>query len=194
MPDDALMVASLAYRKNEEAILRGEVPLKYTRILPFIAGQRILEIGSAEGVLALSLAKQGKDVIALERKRERHEAAQRLRDAWGMDVSGPRFVCGDIKDHLHLLDGIDTLVAVRMIYYLRGDLDSVFAEVAKFVPTIVLCGNGNRAARWRQGVTEETKADNYYSSKEGMTDLLTRHGYRATVVCEDGDEIVVGVK
>lgn len=187
------MTGSLAYRKHEAAIIRGDVPAKYLRLLPFIPGNKILEIGSAEGVLALLLAKQGKDVIALERSTERHEAAQRLRDAWGMDVTGPRFICGDIKDNLNRLEGIETLVAVRMIYYLRDDLDKVFAEVAKHVQSVVLCGNINRANRWRKGQPDDPGGPhNYYASEEGMTDLLTRHGYRIVDFNDEGDEIVVG--
>lgn len=193
MPNDELMSASLAYRKNEEAILRGDVPQKYLRILPHIPGNRILEIGSAEGVLALLLAKQGKQVIALERKAERHEAAQRLRDAWGMDIGGPRFICGDIRDNLSRLEGIDTLVGVRVVYYLGDDLDTVFSEVAKHVPNVVLCGNGNRANRWRRGEPSEG-ADNFYASREGMKDLLGRHGYRIVKEVTEGDEIVIGSK
>lgn len=189
------MTGSLAFRKNEAAIIRGDVPAKYLRLLPFIPGNKILEIGSAEGVLALLLAKQGKDVIALERSQERHEAAQRLRDAWGMDVTGPRFICGDIRDNLNRLEGIETLVAVRMVYYLRDDLDTVFAEVAKHVPNVVLCGNINRANRWRQGIIDpNSNADDYYASEEGMTDLLTRHGYEIVDFNDEGDEIVVGKK
>lgn len=193
MPFDHEMTASLAYRKNEEAILRGDVPAKYLRLLPFIPGNKILEIGSAEGVLALLLAKQGKDVVALERKRERHEAAQALRDAWG--ISGPRFIQGDIRDNMNRLEGIDTLVAIRMIYYLRDDLDRVFAEAARHVPNIVLCGNKNRAQWWRDGVPNRNdRADNYYASHEGMIDLLTRQGYRIETVIEEGDPIVVGAR
>lgn len=184
------MTASLAYRKNEAAILRGDVPAKYTRILPYISGDNILEIGSAEGVLALLLAKAGKQVTALERSQERHEAAQHLRDAWGMDVSGPRFVCGDIMDNLNRLDGVDTLVAVRMIYYLRDHLDTVFAEVAKKVPNVVLCGNRNRADRYRAGNPDQPS--DYYASVGGMTELLLRHGYKIRAVLGEGDEIVVG--
>jgi hypothetical protein len=187
------VTASLAFRKHESAILRGDVPAKYLRILPHVVGHRVLEIGSAEGVLALLLAKQGKDVIALERSQERHETAQVLRDAWGMDVTGPRFICGDIKDNLGRLEGIDTLLAVRMVYYLGDSLDTVFAEVAKHVPNVVLCGNGNRANRWRMREPDDG-AENFYASLEGMTSLLMRHGYSiAGQVC-DGDQIVIGRK
>lgn len=187
------MTGSLAFRKNEAAIFRGDIPEKYKRILPHIPGQKILEIGSAEGVLALLLAKQGKEVIALERSPERHATAQILRDAWGMDVSGPRFVCGDIRDNLSRLEGVDTLVGVRVIYYLGHDLDTVFAEVAKRVPNVVLCGNGNRADRWRMGQPSEG-ADDFYASLEGMTALLVRHGYKIAGQVTEGDQIVVGRK
>ena len=188
------MTGSLAYRKNAAKIIAGIVPEKYLRLVEHIPGDKILEIGSAEGVLALLLAKKGKQVTALERDRERHESAQRLRDAWGMDVGGPRFICGDIRDNLRRLEGIDTLVAVRMIYYLGHDLDPVFTEVARKVPNVVLCGNKNRAHRWRLGIDEDTKADNKYASREGMKDLLTRHGYKIVKEVTEGDEIVVGQK
>lgn len=189
------MTASLAFRKNEAAILSGNVPEKYLRIIPHIPGHRILEIGSAEGVLALLLAKQGKEVIALERSQERHETAQDLRDAWGMDISGPRFICGDIRNNLDRLKGIDTLLAVRMIYYLGEDLDPVFAEVARQVPSVVLCGNGNRANRFHSGEPDdEGGPHNFYASREGMRALLERHGYRITTEVTEGDEIVVGQK
>lgn len=186
------MTGSLAYRKNEAAIIRGVVPEKYTRLLRHIPGQRILEIGSAEGVLALLLAKAGRTVTALERSAERHQAAVALANAW--DVHQVRFLCGDIGDNLHLLGGIETLVAVRMVYYLGAALDPVFAAVAALVPNVVLCGNANRAAAWRAGTAQDTKADNYYASHEGMTDLLTRHGYSIVTTVQDGDPIVVGRK
>jgi hypothetical protein len=187
---------SLAFRKNEAAIVRGDVPAKYTRLLPFIKGERILEIGSAEGVLALLLARAGKRVTALERSAERHETAQQLYGEWlarEKHFIAPTFINGDIADNLHALHGKDTLVAVRTIYYLNGRLDAVFADVAKFIPNVVLCGNKNRAARWRAGTPDEPLGDfNRYAAREGMTELLTRHGYRITQTVREGDEIVVG--
>ncbi len=184
-------MSSLAYRKNEARILRGDVPDKYLRLLPYIPGDKILEIGSAEGVLALTLAKHGKTVTALERQQDRHLAALDLRDSWG--VGGVRFICGDIRDNLRQLNGVDTLVAVRMIYYLREDLDAVFAEVAKHVANVVLCGNRNRADRFRAGQKDEPGGpQNFYASREGMRTLLERHGYSIVNELIEGDEIVVG--
>jgi SAM-dependent methyltransferase len=185
------VTGSLAYRKNERAILAGQVPEKYLRLLPYIDGESIIELGSAEGVLACLLARQGKEVTAVERQEGRHRAARRLARAWG--VSGVRFVRGDITGNLDLLADKDTLVAVRMIYYLRDELDAVFAEVAKHVPNVVLCGNKNRAAWWRQGIADRPDgAVNYYASQEGMRALLERHGYSIVQEETEGDPIVVG--
>jgi SAM-dependent methyltransferase len=191
--DDALVRNSLAYRKNEGAILRGDVPEKYLRLIPHIPGERILEIGSAEGVLALLLAKDGREVTALERRAERHEAALRLRNKW--KAHGIRFICGDIRNNLFLLEGIETLVAIRMIYYLGDELDEVFAEAAKHVRNVVLCGNQNRARWWREGLPNRNdRADNYYASADGMRDVLCRHGFEITNEVLDGDPIVVGCR
>lgn len=189
------MTGSLAYRRHEAAIIRGEVPQKYTRLLPYIGGERILELGSAEGVLALLLARSGKTVAALERSRERHDSAVRLYEAWARrsPFESPAFICGDITDRFDLLDGIDTLVAVRMIYYLRDRLDEVFAEVAAKVPSVVLCGNRQRARWWFDAVPDKQGGPlNYYASDVGMRDLLTRHGYRIATELKVGDPIVVG--
>lgn len=186
-----MTIGSLCYRKNEDAILRGDVPEKYTCIIPFVHGHRVLEIGSAEGVLALLLSKAGKQVTAIERDPFRHNAAIRLKQTWGDNRT--RFFQGDIATKLHHLEGKDALVAVRMIYYLSDALDDVFAHAAKHIPNVVLCGNKNRARDWRSGLRcEETKADNYYASCEGMVDLLKRHGYRIVHEVTEGDEIVVG--
>lgn len=192
------MSASLAFRKNEAAILRGDVPEKYTRLLPYIPGERIIEIGSAEGVLSLLLAQAGKHVIALEKSEERHEAANRLYAEWlarHNHFQAPFFVNARISDRLDLLNGMDTLVAVRMIYYLRHDLDRIFGKVAQKVRNVVLCGNRNRADRYRAGTPDEPGGPhNHYSSREGMTALLTRHGYEIVAEVTEGDEIVVGKK
>lgn len=186
------MTGSLAYRKNEAAILRGDVPEKYTRILPFVTGERIVEAGSAEGVLACLLARDRREVTAIEANAGRHDDARALAKRWGVS---PTFVCGRIEDNLHLIEGADVFLAVRAIYYWGEHLDAIFAEVAKHVPTVVLCGNGNRAKAWRAGRPHEPLGEmNRYAAYEGMAELLTRHGYAITDELRDGDEIVVGTK
>lgn len=190
------MTGSLAFRKNEPAIRAGNLPEKYTRLLPYIGGDSILEIGSAEGVLALQMAMTGKRVVALEKNSERHETALQLYGEWlarERNFVPPMFVNDEIGNRLDLLQGIDTLVAVRMVYYLRGQLDTVFSAVARMVPNVVLCGNKNRAERWRQGNPDPPLGDmNRYAAHEGMEALLERHGYQIVAEVREGDEIVVG--
>lgn len=142
---------SLAYRTNRRAIWRGGIPEKYTRLVDLVPGQRVLELGAAEGVLSLLLAQKKEKVFALELKEERHEEAQRLKVTWqerGLDVGRCEMVLGNIKDQLHLLKSVDTLLAVRSIYYLRADLIEVFDATGRHVPNVVLCGNRNRARKY----------------------------------------------
>lgn len=191
---------SLAFRQHEAAIRAGCPPSKYTRLLDYIPRGRILEAGSAEGVLALLLAKRGDQVTAIEKSVERHDTAHDLRDEWkarGLLPDEPDicYVSGDALTAIRIFeDGIfDAFVAIRAVYYFGDELDEIFAEVARKAPVVVLCGNKNRAARWRAGTPDEPLGDfNRYAAREGMVELLTRHGYQIIDECREGDEIVVG--
>jgi SAM-dependent methyltransferase len=190
---------SLAYRNNSGAIWRGEVPVKYTRLLDLVPGERVLELGAAEGVLALLLAQRKQKVLALELKQHRHEEALRLQAFWqqsGRDVARCEMVLGNIKDRFDLLAAVDTLVAVRSIYHLREDIDLVFDAVGRQVKNVVLCGNRLRAQHYREG-TPSTNGDgdfNYFASLEGMSALLEDRGYSIVRTIAEGDPIVIGVK
>jgi hypothetical protein len=93
-----------------------------------------------------------------------------------------------------LLNNQDTLVAVRVIYYLgsgwtrlrrRRQVHSERRPVRQRQPGCTLAS----------GTPDEPLGDNRYASREGMIELLKRHGYAITstiVVVEEGDEIVVG--
>lgn len=192
--------ASLAYRTNREAIRKGRIPKKYTRLLDFISGDRILELGAAEGVLSLLLAERKAKVVALELKRERHEEALRLQGLWrkqGRDVEGCKMVLGDIRNHLDLLKQVDTLVAVRSIYYLRDDIGPVFSEIGKHVHRVVLCGNKGRAHAYYEAKgqpSDKLGRFNYYACAEGMSEILKNSGYLIEATITKGDPIVVGVK
>lgn len=190
---------SLAYRTNQAAIWRGEIPDKYTRLVEVIPGDRILEIGSAEGVLALLLAGKKEKVIALERHRHRHEAALQLQAHWrqqGKDVDRCEMLAGDIRDRLDLLRQVDTLLAVRTIYHLHEDIHRVFEHVGKHVRNVVLCGNEGRVRRYTEANGEaHTKTQRFesFASLEGMTGLLEGCGYTIIETVADGDPVVVGV-
>lgn len=194
------MTGSLHYRKNEDAILNGTVPDKYTRLLPYIPGKKILEFGAAEGVQALLLSERGCEVTALEVNRERHEGALRLKDRWlglGRSVQSCTMVHGDIRDRLDLLSGVETLLAVRAVYYLRETGVAVMTHAAAAgVRNVVLCGNRNRAHRFENGLTPHDDGLggwNKLSSITGMRELLEASGFAAEVTLNDGgDPIVTG--
>lgn len=210
MGDDEKQSKSLAYRKNEQAIWDGKPPEKYLRLLPYIHGDTVLEIGSAEGVLALLLAEKGKFVIGLEKSQERHSAGLRLRERWhelGRQVAGCFMLNRDVRDLLIAAElraqakgstlfsvDVDTVVAVRSIYYLREDAPAVMAKIHENgVKSVVLCGNRSRGA-WSEAERMQNGLGkwNYYSSIEGMTELLTGAGYKIETVVEEGDPIVIG--
>lgn len=198
MPDDALQPRSLAYRNDYDDIWNGEVPNKYRRLLPFIEGRHILEIGAAEGVLSLCLAReeQAETVTGLELREYRHQEGLRLQARWralGFPVDRCTLVCGDIREHPALFDGMDTLVAIRTIYYLRDDAQGVLRRAAQQgVARVVLGGNAGRQRQYRHAPKTELGQFNRLASVEGMRALLEGAGYEVVHAVDQGDPIVVG--
>jgi len=197
-----MTTGSLAYRKHADQIQHGQVPSKYERVLPFIAsaGRHVLEIGSAEGVLSLLMASRDPSarVTGLELRTERHQAALELQMRWmaiGRHVEWCSLICGNIADRLDLLEGVNTLVAVRTLYHLRDDVDRVLAAAAQHVSQVVLVGNPNRAKRYlaANGSPDDTLgAFNVYAGVEGMRLALERAGFTIGQIVTEGDPIVTG--
>ncbi len=184
---------SLAYRNNKRKILKGDFPKKYTRLLPYIPGDSILEIGSAEGVLALLLCQSKDNVLALELSPERNKEALKLQSIFrdkGYRVDNCRMLEGNIDDRIDLLEQVDTVVAVRVIYHL-DDVKLTFSRIAKKIENVVLCGNKYRAEKYYKGSGNKK---NYYATLEGMKTLLEDCGYEIKKTLKDGDPIVVGSK
>ena len=194
---------SWAYTRDKSEIWGGKIPEKYMRVIDLVPGDRVLELGAAEGVLSLLLAQTKLRVIALEKKKHRHEEALQLQALWrskGHDVDRCEMVLGQIKDHLDLLEQVDTLLAVRSIYYLpyrpRYEAEKVFDHIGKHVRHVVLCGNRSRAQRYFEanGQPDDHLGElNFYASLEGMTKLLQNRGYAIEKTVAEGDPIVVGV-
>ncbi len=193
--------AAVAYRENEEAILKGNIPEKYRRIIPYVPGKKILEIGAAEGVLSLLLSKDKEMVYGLDISPHRHELALKLQNAWleqGYDVGRCKMLLGDLIDYIDLLKEVDTVVAVRVIYHFKEEIDVnwVFSEIGKHVKNVVLVGN-ERKAKYFLEISKDfhtSPVPYYYSTVEGMKHLLKSNGYNVTNVVDEGDPIVVGSK
>lgn len=191
--------SSLAFRKSREEIFARNIPQKYVRLLPFIKGKRILEFGAAEGVLSLLLAQQkGVDkVVALELRGERHNDAVELQKEWAkhVDVSVCEMHLGDIRDNTHLFLGVDTVVAIRAIYYLREDaLRVMHTAYESGVERVVLCGNKGRQANHRANPKTESGRFDYYAATEGMKWVLESVGFKIEAIVDGGDPVVVGVR
>lgn len=185
--------ASLAYRKHRQDIWSGKIPEKYLRVARHVTGRRVLELGSAEGVLAVTLGERGHAVTGVELRPERHAEAVRF-IAHRRQASNVLLVCGDILQRLEVFVGIDTLVAVRSIYYLRDQAPHVLRTArAAGVREVVLCGNRNRALQSAMAPESDLGRFNRLASIDGMTALLVDARYKVAEVVPEGDPIVVGI-
>jgi len=195
-----MVLGSLAYRNNKGAIWNADIPRKYKRLIDYIPGNRVLELGAAEGVLALMMAQRKEKVFALEMRKERHEEALKLQEQWrqlGYSVERCEMVHGNIFDRLDLLQQVDCFVGIRSIYYLRDRIDEVFQEIGRHVPHVLLSGNKGRARAYfdANGEPDDKLGKyNFYASAEGMTSVLEKSGYKIKNVVSDGDPIVVARK
>jgi hypothetical protein len=195
------MTASLEFRKNVDDIYKGDIPKKYTRLVPYIHGNTILEVGAAEGVLSLLLARTKGRVIGIERSEERYLSALELQKTWkglGYQVDNCQFYNIDIANSLDLLDGIDTFVAIRTMYYFGDTLDTIFTNVSQQCRFIILGGNKNRARQYTKGnYLGNIGKNNRYASLGGMETVARKYGYNIEFSISETtgiDPILVGKK
>ena len=192
---------SLAFRNSVDKIYQGRVPKKYTRLVPYIQGNTVLEVGAAEGVLSLLLVQDKGRVVGIERNEARFREALKLQQVWkeqGKKVDNCHFHNVDIANNLNLLEGIDTFVAIRTIYYFKENMDKIFSEISKRCRFIVLGGNKNRAVGYAKGTYIGNVAENnYFASIAGMKEIAAQYGYAIeTEISENSgeDPLVVGKK
>ena len=135
--------------------LAGETcPEKFTRLVDLVPGQRILELGAAEGVLSLLLAQKKEKVFALELKEERHEEA---RTSQGV-LAGARSRCRTLRDGARQHQGAASSREVRSTRCSRSAPSTILAAIStdafdavgRHVPNVVLCGNRNRARKYAE--------------------------------------------
>lgn len=191
-------ISSVDYLAHEKILKEGLLPDKFARLLPLIEGDRILEIGSAEGILAMALTASKSRVVSLDITPARQEAGKKLQEAWinagRGEVTRCEFICGDIFERFDLLKDADTVIASRVIYYFHEAMHDLISACAKHgVSGIVLVGNEYRAVAWDQNRDgKELGKYAYYSTVAGMKELLETHGYAAVTVIPEGDPVVVG--
>lgn len=187
---------SLDFRRNASGIFRGELPKKYVELVDLIPGERVVEVGAGEGVLSLAVSAKKQAVRAIDYTPLRHEKGKEIKAAWaglGKDVDRCELVLGDVFDDPSLLDGFDTLVACRVIYYFGERTDLFFEMVSARMNYIVLVGNGRRAKRHARGHVSKDLGDSArLSTPDGMREILEKYGYEIVTEIRDNDPVVIG--
>ena len=198
---NAEMTYQSYFDENKEAISRGEAPVRYHEIAEIVPGDRVLEIGSADGTQSLVLAEKKQAVHGLELMPQQFETSLELKDAWlalGKKVENCQFHKGDIGSNFELLADVDTVLASRVIYHLRAGIVPFFEKIEKsgHIKNLVLIGCPRREKKWSQfGETGDSMGRYaYYASLEGMIDVATKYGFEVVVSnpsSEDRDPVVV---
>lgn len=182
---------------------QGKWSSRIDEIAALIPGERIFEMGSAEGLLASRLALSKAQVLGSEVSKNRYDSAERLRVSLtrkGTIGSNLIFTPRDARGASDLFAGVDTFVACRVIYHFRSmrDLQDLFKKVGAEIGCVFILGDALKAGAFESfGVGfafNPVKFFNYASSA-GMEALLKSHGYE-TVAGETGfgDPYVIGRK
>ena len=192
------------FRKNREQIAQGNVPERYARTARYVPGTRILDIGSADGTLALFLAQSKELVIGAELMRYRHKTAQEMQRTWanrGAKTDNVRFINRGVKRVEPLLKEVDTVVLSRTLYHLRDDAFWLFDQLrrTKNIEFIALFGNRDKEREWFDTKGEQPGLGKYLAlaAQEGMEEILKNHGFdieTSIASTETEDPIVVGVR
>lgn len=186
-----------SFKENEKAIKAGDVPLRYKNIAQCVPGKRILELGAGEGVLSLVLAQTKEQVWAIDINKRRHTKAVNLKKVWskiGLRVDNIHFIKGDFFQRLDILEKIETVVAVRLIYHLQEDIDDCFKAISEHAKYVVLVGNAEKALIHKKNIKHDLGHYLKYATEEGMIEILTKHGYKIIKTDNTEDPLVIGEK
>ena len=191
------------YQDNKEEIRKGNVPERYTRIANVVPGEKILEIGSADGTQTLTLSQKKGSVVGVELMPMQYQEALELQQYWkdnGLQVENARFVNENIAEKLDLLNGYDTILMSRVLYHMREAVEPLFDSIAKSdVENVVLVGCPLREARWQEGGASGDSLGKYayYASSDGMKEILEQAGFDIVHAEPSGDNVdplVVGTR
>ncbi|MCF8094794.1 MAG: class I SAM-dependent methyltransferase [Desulfobacteraceae bacterium] len=189
-------ILSVDYRDFARLFYQGKVPEKYNLIYPLLPGKRILEVGSGEGVFALGLSLKKDNVVGIDYTPSRYKEALKIKGAWknqGINVDNCHFIFGDIFQNDKIIEGIDTLIARRVVYYFFDDIWR-FLDLIKYkVKYICFIGNPSRSEQYKQGIkSKQLGKYAYYSTVEGMKELLLLAGFDIIYLNETPEPIVIG--
>ncbi len=187
---------SVDYRQNRRLLRAGNLPQKHHDLAALIPGDSVADVGAGEGLLALALAPLKSRVRAIDVTPRRHESGKELLALWaemGRDVAHVEMLLGDALADPSLIEGFDTLVASRVIYYFGDRIDPFMDAARARVGHVCLVGNPSRNRRYARGKLPADIGENVrYSTPAGMRELLERHGFEIITDTDIGDPVVIG--
>lgn len=172
-------------------------------VAALIPGQTVVELGSAEGLLATKLATIKKSVLGVEISQARVALARKLEEKLrqaGVLKENLKFRHGDIRDVVRMLPSYETFVACRVIYHFRQveELHELFSAVADYAQHVFLLGDRKKAAIFESFELDFATSPVpffYYASAAGMEDMLAFFGYQVeSGVTSFGDPFTLGTK
>ena len=191
------MAKSLSYRKNLDAIVSGDFPKRFVEVGDLVEGESVLDVGGAEGSLALYLASKGKTVTVLEKSPERVQAGMLLRQqVVGPDTRGTvSFILGDAIDVVPRLEKrFDSIVFMRSLYYFRDDAVKLLSLARGFASQLILVANGNRERDFLSDPNYQHGGlgkFNFWSTLEGMDAAARMAGFTVANKVLQDDPILV---
>ena len=189
--------------EGESLIKQHSWSRRIEEVAALIPGQDVVELGSAEGLLATKLATIKKSVLGVEISQSRVALAQELKvklTQAGVLKENLNFLHGDIREAVRVLPSYETFVACRVIYHFRRveDLQELFSAVAACARHVFLLGDRTKAAIFESFDLDFSASPVpffYYASSTGMEHLLASFGYHVqSGVTSFGDPFTLGRK
>jgi hypothetical protein len=186
---------SIEYTKNKRKHWDAQPAENYLRLQPILPGHSVVEVGGAEGILALNIALYKSCIRSIDITAVRHESAVQLKARWlelGQPVSHCEILLGDALNNPGLLDGFDTLLSSRVIYYFGPRIHEFMDNVRTRNKYICLVGNEKRQRLYKKGDMRELGEYAKFATLDGMIELITHHGFVVKDTIASGDPVVVG--
>ena len=192
-PSERMHASLRATRRSRPGLLGWHLRRRYRYVLRRMrgcAGARVLDVGGAEGTFGAMLVQAGAaDVLVVEPQQERIVDGRILHRDPRL-----RFEHGDVLEKLELLDGRDTVTALHSLHQLGPGVHRLFEAIQRSgVTRVVLQGGRSHAVR----IDPAQDAGLHGSAlglPDGMTRLLERYGFRATVWDHRRYPVVIGVR
>lgn len=191
------------YSESKQLLSSQKWSNRVIEIGELVKGDRILEIGAAEGLQSLYLAQFKSYVCGIEISNLRYQKALELSknmEKLGYRISNCDFIHGDILRQADLLKDFDTILIVRVLYHFRqmDDIYLLVDSILSKVNSVIIVGDRIKSEMFYAfNVSMKWNPVPFFNfaSHEGMEFLLERADFSVSKgETTFGDPYVVGVK